>query len=469
MAGVVRQERDPSWQEIWTNARDQLRIELGQGVFDSWIAPLSLTKAECGHVELSAPGNLIRDYVASKLALRLERAFTQQTKSFSSLVITVAPAEARMNGAVNGVGHVQIRKVPPQPQPQTGGSGIFDREPDGQQSFENFVTGPSNELAYRAVRRFAEGNDGDIAILYLHGDFGYGKTHLLNAIALEIRRSRGGRPLFLRAEDFMIRFIGAVRGRETLAFKEDVRSAEVLLLDDLQHICGKPSTVSEFLHTLNAFTDLRRKIVIAADRAPVALEGLPDDVRSRLQGALTVEVGRPDAATRLAILKLHAADQKKKYPRVQMPDEVLEYVAKRVDISPRELIGLLRRMFICADLNGGKVTIEAAEQAISTHTPHSERKISVEEIQRKTAEFYKLHVEELHSPRRARRVARPRQIAMYLSRELTSRSLPDIGKRFGGRDHTTVLHACRRIEELRRTDPALEQEVEFLRRILKHS
>jgi chromosomal replication initiator protein len=423
---------------------------------------------EGGQVELSAPRNLIRDYVCSKLAMRLERAFAQQTKTFCGLVITVAPAEARVAGSGNGAGQLQIRKAPPQPQLQTGGSGIFDREPDAQQSFESFVTGPSNELAHRAARRFAEGNDADIGILFLHGDFGFGKTHLLNAIALDIRR-RGGRPLFLRAEDFMIRFIGAVRERETLAFKEDIRSADVLLLDDLQHICGKPSTVSEFLHTLNAFTDLRRKIAIAADRAPGALEGLPDDVRSRLRGALTVEVGRPDAATRLAILRMHAAEQNKKYPRVQMPGEILEHVANRVDISPRELIGLLKRMFICADLNGGKVTIDAADQAIATHTPHSERKISVEEIQKKTAEFYKLQIEEMHSPRRARRVARPRQIAMYLSRELTSRSLPDIGKRFGGRDHTTVLHACRRIEDLRRTDPALEQEVEFLRRILKHS
>jgi chromosomal replication initiator protein len=475
---LASQEREPTWQEIWASTRDQMRIELGQGVFDTWIGPLSFRDAAEGHVRLTAPRRLVRDYVATNYAPRLERAFTAQNKSFTSLEIMVSAVEPRIGGAAQGNADATlspVRKLPPtaqQTSQNTGGAslaGLWDREPDGQQSFDNFVIGPSNEFAFKMARRLAEGKDADIGILYLHGSFGFGKTHLLNAISLEIRKTRGSRALFLRAEDFMVRFIGAVRDRETLNFKEALRGAELLLIDDLQHICGKPATVSEFLHTLNAFTDFKRKIVIAADRAPSALEGLPDDVRSRLQGAVIIELARPDAATRLAILKAHAAEIERKCARAAVPMPVLEHMANQLDVSPRELIGVLKRMATYADLSGKAVTIETADEAIASRTAPGDRRITVEEIQRKTAEFYKLDLRELHSPRRARRVARPRQVAMYLARELTSRSLPDIGRRFGGRDHTTVLHACRRIEELCRADPMFQQEVDFLRKVLGRS
>jgi len=469
MVGAATQEREPTWQEIWANTRDQLRMELGQGVFDTWIAPLSLREVTDGHVKLTAPRRFIRDYVAVNYAPRIERALGTQSKAFVSLEIQVAAVEPRIGGAVGTAEITYAPKPPRTAAAGSGGSGIWDREPDAQQSFDNFVAGPSNEFALKAARRLTEAKEADINLLYLHGNFGYGKTHLLNAIALEIRKSRGGRALFLRSEDFMVRFIGAVRGRETLAFKEEVRSAEILLIDDLQHICGKAVTVSEFLHTLNAFTDLKRKVVIAADRAPAALEGVPDDVRSRLQGAVTIELTKPDVATRIAILKAHAVEAEKKCARTAVPMTVLEHMANKLDVSPRELIGVLKRVQTYADLSNKVVTIEAVDEAIASRVAPGERRISVEEIQRKTAEFYKLDLRELHSPRRARRVARPRQVAMFLSRELTSRSLPDIGRRFGNRDHTTVLHACRRIEELCRADPALEQEVDFLRKVLKSS
>ena len=463
---------ETAWSEIWVAVLDRLRIEYGQGIFDTWIAPLSLSKASAGQVCLSAPRRLVRDYVASHYAARLERAFTALAPDFTSLEIIVAADTARPSPRP-AVGAGLRPPPPPQGGPgdaasrNPGGSlqGLWDRQPDPQQSFSSFVVGPANEFAFKAVQRFAESGESEIGVLFIHGGFGLGKTHLLNALALEAR-TRQARVLSLRAEDFMRRFLGALRSQETLAFKEELRGADILLIDDLQHICGRAATVSEFLHTVNAFTDLKRKVVIAADRSPSMLDGLTPDVRSRLQGAVVIALEKPDVATRLAILKARAAEMEKKRPRASLPEAVLAYVAQELDASPREILGVLLKLSTYADLTGKPVTMEVAEEAIGSRSASSDRRVTIEEIQKKTAEFYKLELRELHSPRRARRVARPRQVAMFLARELTSRSLPDIGRRFGGRDHTTVLHACRRIEALCRTDPVFQQEVDFLRKVL---
>lgn len=469
----LKREPVTAWSDLWTAIRDRLCLECGQAVFDTWIAPLSLAEAADGHVRLSAPRRLIRDYVVTHHATRIERAFLSLAPDFVSLEIVAA---------------VEARIAPPKPQPSVAGGlaaafapvsekgdamlksigslqGLWDRQPDPQQSFSSFIVGPANEFAAKAAQRFADSGETEMGLLYIHGGFGYGKTHLLNAIAVEAR-GRQARVLFLRAEDFMRRFLAALRNQETLAFKEELRGADILLIDDLQHICGRAATVSEFLHTVNAFTDLRRKVVIAADRPPAALEGLTGDVLSRLQGAVVIALAKPDAATRLAILKARAAELEKRRPRAALSEAVMVHVANEVDASPRELLGVLMKLSTYADLTGRPVTMDVADDAIGSRAAGSDRRVSIEEIQKKTAEFYKLELRELHSPRRARRVARPRQVAMYLARELTSRSLPDIGRRFGGRDHTTVLHACRRIEALCRADAVFQEEVEFLRKLL---
>lgn len=465
---------EPVWPEIWTAVLDRLRIECGQGIFDTWIAPLSLARVAEGHVILSAPRRLVRDYVASHYVTRIERSFTALAPEFVSLEIVVAAEAPRATTRPTSANSVRMAMPLPAPGDAAmrapGGSlqGLWDRQPDPQMCFGSFVVGSGNEFAFKAVQRFAESGESEIGLLFIHGGFGFGKTHLLNALALE-GRNRHARVLSLRAEDFMRRFLGALRSQETLAFKEELRGADILLIDDLQHICGRTATVSEFLHTVNAFTDLKRKVVIAADRSPAALEGLTPDVRSRLQGAVVIAIEKPDAATRLAILKARAIEIEKRRPRACLPEAVLAYVAQELDASPRELLGVLVKLATYADLTGKPVTVEVAEEAIGSRTVGTDRRVTIEEIQKKTAEFYKLELRELHSPRRARRVARPRQVAMFLSRELTSRSLPDIGRRFGGRDHTTVLHACRRIEALCRTDPVFQQEVDFLRKVLGHA
>jgi chromosomal replication initiator protein len=466
----LEQSPEPAWHDIWANVQERVRLECGQGIYDTWIAPLALSEVTDGQVRLSAPNRLVRDYAAAHHATRLERALASLAPSFESLEIVVAPESraAAARKSSSSVGGNMAR--PPQPQERASRSigslhGLWDRQPDPKQSFENFVVGPGTEFACKAAQRFAESSDNDMGLLFVHGGFGYGKTHLLNAIALDAGE-RNARVLFLRAEDFMRRFLAALRNQETLAFKEELRGADVLLIDDLQHICGRAATVSEFLHTVNAFTDLRRRVVIAADRPPAALEGLSGDVRSRMQGAVVIALQKPDPATRLAILRAKSLEMERKRPRSSLPDAVLSYVATELDVCPRELLGVLVKLATYADLTGKPVTVDVAEEAINSRGAILDRRVTIEEIQKKTAEFYKLDLRELHSARRARRVARPRQVAMYLARELTSRSLPDIGRRFGGRDHTTVLHACRRIEALCGADPVFQQEVDFLRKVL---
>jgi chromosomal replication initiator protein len=472
----LQQVPESAWVDLWGTVRDRLRLEFGQGIFDTWIAPLSFAGVEKGHVRLSAPSRLVRDYVASHHTPKLERAFTAASSDFVALDIVIGASDARSALAPKLASVAPAPRVNPLPAssrvpgnlPGASLQGLWDRQPDPAQSFASFVVGQPNEFAFKAAQRFAENGESDMGLLFLHGGFGFGKTHLLNAIALEARTMRGARVLFLRAEDFMRRFLAALRNQETLAFKEELRGADILLIDDLQHICGRTATISEFLHTVNAFTDLKRKVVIAADRPPSGLEGLSDDIRSRLQGAVAIAIEKPDAATRLAILRAKASALEKKLPRATIPDRVLEQVAAELDVSPRELLGVLMKLATYADLTGKPVTAEVAEDAIGSgsRAATGDHRVTIDEIQKKTAEYYKLDLRELHSARRARRVARPRQVAMYLARELTSRSLPDIGRRFGGRDHTTVLHACRRIEALCKTDPVFQQEVDFLRKVL---
>jgi chromosomal replication initiator protein len=442
-----------------------LRLELGQTVFDTWIAPLSLIAGAEGVVRLSSPSRLVRDYTASHHGERIEKAFAAAEPGFCAIEIVIAVDGRAPGKQVPSAATVTppVGAIPPKPNGPSV-AGIWDRVPDPGQSFSTFMVGSCNEFAFKAAQRVAQSGDGNLGLLFIHGGFGHGKTHLLNAIALEVREQHRARALFLRAEDFMRRFLAALRSQETLAFKEELRAADILLIDDLQHICGR-ITASEFLHTVNAFTDLKRKVVIAADRAPSALDGLTEDIRSRLKGAVSIAIERPDASTRLAILRAKSAELERKLPRAKMPESVLQLMAEEVHAAPRELLGVLLKLATYADLTGKPVTPEIAEEAIGSRSS-AEKRTSIEEIQRKTAEFYKLDLRELHSSRRVRRVARPRQVAMFLARELTSRSLPDIGRRFGGRDHTTVLHACRRIEELCRSDAVFQQEVEFLRKVL---
>jgi chromosomal replication initiator protein len=464
----------PDWAAAWLGARERLRRELGDPVFDAWIGPLTLDGFDKDELRIGTSKPFVRNWVSNHYVARIERALRAEGGEPASISIVLSAPVPVVGG---GLAREPIRHEPATP---AFGGGAADDEPGGeaakglwtrmlhpQQTFESFVSGPANEFGLGAARAFAEGAQSDATLLYIHGGFGYGKTHLLNAAALEFRK-RGKRSLFLRSEDFMRHFLGALYRKDTLAFKEELRTAEVLLIDDLQHICRSTATASEFLYTVNAFADLRRRVVIAADRAPAALEGLGADVKSRLAGGLVVTLDKPDRVTRLAILKARAADFARHKPQALLPNDVLEHIADMEDASPRELIGVFTKLATYTDLTKKPVTLETIEDVVGLRSAPG-AKTSIEDIQRKTAEYYELDVRDFHSPQRARRVARPRQVAMYLSRKLTTRSLPEIGRRFGGRDHTTVLHACRRVEALCKEDKAFKQQVEFLQTVLSRS
>jgi chromosomal replication initiator protein len=457
----------PAMQAIWAKVREKLRAEIGSSLYETWIAPLTLEHVSEDEVRIGAPKPFLRDWVANHYASRIERGFAGFGVEMKSVAVVHVPARATVGGNVAHEPAVSDTQQPPATVSylhEEANKGLWNRVLHPTQTFDSFVTGTSNEFAHSATRAFAEASDSEFPLLFVHGNFGFGKTHLLNATALEFRK-RGKRTLFLRAEDFMRHFLGALYRKDTLTFKEELRTAEVLIIDDLQHICRSSATASEFLYTVNALADLRRRVVIAADRAPSELEGLGADVKSRLAGGLTIALGKPDRETRLAILKARAQEFVRHRPAVVLPDCVLERIADLDDASPREIIGVFNKLATYADLTKKAVTLENAEEAIGLRTSTGV-KTSIEDIQRRTAEFYKLEVRDFHSPQRARRVARPRQVAMYLARKLTSRSLPEIGRRFGGRDHTTVLHACRRIESLCEEDPTFKQEVDFLSQML---
>lgn len=456
------------WAAIWSGARERLRRELGDAVFETWIDPLVLVDAADGELKIGAPRPFARNWVSNQYAGRIEKALRAEGAEPASLSIVLTPQKSAATPARE-----------PRPtsatisylQEQSGAKDKFgeprralsNRVLDPMQTFEHFVAGPANEFAFRAARAIAEEDGSEVSLLFIHGHFGYGKTHLLNAAALEAKR-RGRRALLLGAEDFMRQFLGALNRKDTLGFKDELRAADMLLIDDLQHLCRSTYTVSEFLHTLNAFSDLRRKLIIAADRPPTGLETLGADVRSRLSGGLVIGLNKPDRAMRLAILKARASVYARRKPDTALPDDVLEHLADIEDASPRDLVGAFTKLAVYADLTKKPVTVDVVSETIGQR--RAGRKTSIEDIQRRTAEFYKLELRDLHSPQRSRRVARPRQVAMYLARELTERSLPEIGRRFGGRDHTTVLHACRRIAALCAEDPILKQEVDFLKDVL---
>ena len=349
---------------------------------------------------------------------------------------------------------------------------------DARFTFDNFIVGKSNELAHAAARRLTETQQVTFNPLFLYGGVGLGKTHLMHAIAWEIRRQNPERTvLYLSAEKFMYQFIRALRYKDIMAFKQQFREVDVLMIDDIQFIAGKDSTQEEFFHTFNALTDHNRQVIISADRSPTDLEGIEERIRSRLGWGLVADIHPTDYELRLGILqsKAEVAQAKadkgadgKIIPRPLIPQQVLEFLARRIVSNVRELERALNRIIAYASFTGKPVTLEVAQDVLSDLLRASEKRVTIDEIQRRVAEYFNVRMSDMLSARRARAVARPRQIAMYLAKQLTTRSLPEIGRKFGGRDHTTVIHAVRKIEQLRGEDPALDEDVDLLRRMLEN-
>jgi chromosomal replication initiator protein len=334
---------------------------------------------------------------------------------------------------------------------------------DPRFTFDHFVVGKPNEFAYAAARRVAEAIRVPFNPLFLYGGVGLGKTHLMHAIAWNIRQRKPDcTVIYLSAEKFMYRFIRALREQNTVDFKEQFRSADVLMIDDVQFISGKDSTQEEFFHTFNTLVDQGRQIVLSADKSPSDLEGLQERLKSRLNCGLVADIHATTYELRLGIL-----ESKAEQLGITIPRKVMEFLAHRITSNVRELEGALNRVVAHAQLVGRDITLETTQEVLHDLLRANDRRVTIDDIQKQVSQHFNVRVADMHSARRARSVARPRQVAMYLAKQLTSRSLPEIGRKFGGRDHTTVMHAVRKVDELREQDAAFAEDVELLRRMLE--
>jgi chromosomal replication initiator protein len=467
-------------QDRWTRVKERLRAVVGEDIFTSWFARMEVEAIEEDTVKHTVPTRFLKSWVAAHYADKVLNCWQAELPGVLRVEIAVrsavirtlprkehavpAPAplrEIKLNGGGerSPVGPISAAHE------SLGGSPL-----DPRLSFESFIVGRSNTLAHAAAKQVAQGRRGDVVLfnpLYVHAGVGLGKTHLLQAIAWAGNAAAERKVLYLTAEKFMYGFVAALRAQNALAFKEALRAIDVLVIDDLQFLQGK-STQAEFCHTLNALIDSGRQVVIAADRPPSDLETLEERVRSRLAGGLVVEMGSLGEELRLEILKYRAAAAKQHHPGFEVPQQVLVFIAKTVTHNGRDLEGALNRLLAHSKLTGQPVTLEMAEREVrDLIRPQEPKRVKIEDIQRVVARQYNVSRSDLLSSRRTANVVRPRQVAMYLAKTLTLRSLPEIGRRFGGRDHTTVLHAVRKIENLVNTDTALAEEIELLKRQLQ--
>ncbi len=457
----------------WGAVKQNLLANVGQHNYKSWIEPLVLDRTEDGVAVIGAPNSYAGTYVSRNfgdLILGEVSSVNQQIRRLEFIV-----SQAANVNAAEPARPAQV-EVEPAPAPEAAKpakpsalDAMLQPAPlDPRFTFDSFVVGKPNELAHAAARRVSEGGPVTFNPLVLYGGVGLGKTHLMHAIAWELRaRQPELNVLYLSAEQFMYRFIQALRERKMMDFKLMFRSVDVLMVDDVQFIAGKDSTQEEFFHTFNALVDQNKQIIISADRAPGEIKDLEERVQSRLQCGLVVDLHPTDYELRLGILQNKVEAQRKNYPGLEVEAGVLEFLAHRITTNVRVLEGALTRLFAFASLVGREINMDLTQDCLADVLRASERKVSVEEIQRKVSEHYNIRLSDIIGPKRLRAYARPRQVAMYLCKQLTSRSLPEIGRRFGGRDHTTVMHGVRRIEELKTIDGQIAEDVEMLRRQLE--
>ena len=488
------QVQEASGSEHWNRVKKRLRAELGDDVFSSWFARVDLEEHNDGTVRLSVPTRFLKQWIQSHYNDRLMGLWQRECENVHKIELTVRGAirpRQTSKPAVAGIPAPKHAAVLSEPRTESYAEGqavaaaqaataalgrgeaagdlsrdVFQGAAlDPKYTFETFVEGASNGLALAAARQVASGGAVTFNPLYLHASVGLGKTHLMQAVAAKVRAS-GRKVLYLTAEHFMYRFVSALKAQSALAFKDTLRTIDLLLIDDMQFLHGK-QVQQEFCHTLNALIDGARQVIVAADRAPSDLDTLDDRVRSRLSGGLVVGIQEPDFALRRNILATRVTQAKRTYPNFEVPEQVLDYVAKHVASSGRDLEGALNRLVAHNQLTNQPITQDMAEMTLRDLIRSSEpRRVKIEDIQRVVSKHYNVTKADLLSARRTRTIVRPRQIAMYLAKVMTPRSLPEIGRRFGNRDHTTVLHAVRKIEELSRGDATLAQELELLKRML---
>ncbi len=450
----------------WARVRGRLQAEVGELDYRTWLRQMVLIGLAEDEITVELPSRFLRDWVTSHYQARLTALWQAENRAVRRVEISVGTRQP-----APGLAEPLVVPAPaPEPEPASPAR-VEDRSElgalDPRFKFDSFVVGKPNEFAYACARRVAEkpASQG-FNPLFLYGGVGLGKTHLMHAIAWDLTQPSRAEPVsvaYMSAERFMHRFIGALKSHSTLAFKEQMRGVDVLMIDDLQFLINKDATQEEFFHTFNALVESGKQIVVSADKSPSDLSGLEERVRTRLGCGMVADLHATTFELRVSILEAKAAASN----AGAIPMKVLEFLAHKITSNVRELEGALNRLIAHANLFGRAITLESTQELLHDILKAHDRRVTIEEIQRKVAEHYNMRLTDMTSARRARAVARPRQVAMYLAKQLTSRSLPEIGRKFGNRDHTTVMHACSRVAELIATDGAFADDVDLLRRMLE--
>jgi chromosomal replication initiator protein len=472
----------------WTRVRQRLQADVGDVEYRSWLRQMVLAGCDGDEITILLPTRFLRDWVRRHYGDRLVTLWQAENAAIRRIDLRASAPAARAQASGSGFAE-SLASAPTQPQAsgprvaetrasetrasetRASEAGAAERPPldtsglDKRFDFENFVVGKPNEFAYACARRVAEQPAmPGFNPLFLYGGVGLGKTHLMHAIAWDLIGRGGGRisVAYMSAEKFMYRFIAAIRSQATMEFKEQLRGADVLMIDDLQFLIGKDNTQEEFFHTFNALVDAGKQIVVSADKSPSDLSGLEDRLRTRLGCGMVADLHATTFELRLSILEAKATRA-----GVAVPAKVMDFLAHKITTNVRELEGALNRLIAHANLFNRPITLETTQEVLHDILKAHDRRITIEEIQRKVSEHWNIRLTDMSSARRARNVARPRQVAMYLAKQLTSRSLPEIGRKFGNRDHTTVMHAVARVAELMERDAAFAEDVELLRRMLE--
>jgi chromosomal replication initiator protein len=461
----------------WSRIRGRLQAEVGEVEYRTWLRHIVLAAMDGDEVTVTLPTRFLRDWVSSRYGDRLRTMWQAENPSIRRVDIRVgipAAAEAAPQAAepppnqpvAAPVQRPAQMATPPNWAEERGEPrGDFAAPLDPRFTFEAFVVGKPNEFAYACARRVAEKpSSPGFNPLFLYGGVGLGKTHLMHAMAWELT-DRSNPPVsvaYMSAEKFMYRFIAAIRSQSTMEFKENLRSVDVLMIDDLQFLIGKDNTQEEFFHTFNYLVEQGKQIVVSADKSPSDLSGLEQRLRTRLGCGMVADLHTTTYELRFSILEAKAAKA-----GVDVPPKVLEFLAHKITSNVRELEGALNRLVAHANLFGRTVTLETTHEVLHDILKSHDRRVTIEEIQKKVAEHFSIRLTDMASARRARAVARPRQVAMFLAKQLTTRSLPEIGRKFGNRDHTTVMHAVSRVTELMERDGTFAEDVELLRRLLE--
>ena len=453
---IISADLESIWQQICAG----LRRDMGAQIFGQWIKPirLSVFNSDSGTMLLVLPSEFAANWVRDRYSERLLLAWKAHHPAVKALDFQAQSGSAKIAQISNSnvaAANSQYQAVP---------EGKFRLDLDPRMTFELFIAGPSNVLALNAAQRTAAAEKPLFSPLYLQSSTGQGKTHLMHAIGHAFREEfPSSTIIYMSAERFMIEFVSAMRRNEGMEFKASLREADLLMIDDIQFIVGKNSTQEEFLHTVDSLISQGKRVVVAADRPPQALDGVDQRLLSRLSMGLVADIQSAGLELRRDILKHRLATM----PHQHVSEEVVEFLARTISRNLRELEGGLNKLLAYAQLTGREISRELAEEQLSDILSACRRRITIDEIQRTVCEYYRLDRNEMSSKRRARAVARPRQVAMYLAKVMTPRSYPEIGRKFGGRDHSTVIHAVKLVEHLRGEDSEMDNDVRMLLRQLE--